>query len=136
MSMTFFDLVRVKGPFKTPGANQFCEVFNSTRIEVDYTLATSMSTGNWRALFRGGRVVGHVLPVGQAMTLRYYMLDGSGAWSPVGTDLSVAAGTIQPISWLYSDNSSDFAVVLVAGGTPPTSVQGEITIVSDRSSGT
>jgi hypothetical protein len=123
----------------TPAANGFAYLLDSTRwgqsiagtLQPSTCLSSPGTDTGWMTM---RQIVGSINPVGQAVTLKFYILS-AGAWVHQ-TALDVTAPAGQPTAIEFSPaayGSADGMVAMQAGNTPPTSISGSATI-SDVSS--
>lgn len=133
------------GSLQLPAANQYCLLFDTTRLpygrglgSTAYTLASSMySADKYRGEHTGVRVHGNIYCTSQNMTVRFYYLRADGTFDTTSeiADSTLTAGTAKIINWFTGAYGSDFAIVAIAGGTPPGAIYCDLWLGWDISSG-
>ena len=121
----------INGTIATPAAAGYAYLFDSTRWQssVEGTLAASASLatpGAQRGQMTARRLVGSVQPIGQDVTMLFYMLSPVGAWTHQSDrDVVCPAGQITNVDLAPADfGAADCLVALLAGLVAPSSIAG------------
>lgn len=135
-----YSWIRQTAPALT--ASHYLTLIDTTRDFATYSAAGAAALPTTpgplqKGLMAGGRIVGHIYSEGQDVTLGARILRADGAWASISDfpATTVTAGVTHGISFLYSNWGADFLLFAQAGGTPPTSLHYELTILWDRSAG-
>ena len=118
----------------TPGANGFAYLLDSTRwsasiagtLQPTSSLSSPGTDSDWMTL---RRCVGSILPVGQAVTAKFYTLAG-GAWvHQTALDTTCPSGVSTPVTFYPGTyGANDGMIATQAGAIPPTSLSGTATV--------